>query len=237
MPAWLTFTDNGDNTATLSGTPTEEHTGDHNVVLEVSDGTETVEQSFTITVNGANTAPYFTSDPVVNIEVNSEYSYTITVEDDNEDLISFSMDQAPAWLTLTDNQDNTALLTGTPEETGTYDVIIIADDGSLSATQEFTISVNPVGILSAGDVNPVRLYPNPVKQHLILEYHLKEASVVSVKMYSVTGEIVKSLVVSEQQNAGNHIHEFDVSNVDKGIYILSVKTSDFNINQRVLIME
>lgn len=51
LPGWLTLTDHGDGTATLSGTPTNAHVGDHPVVLEVTDsGGLYATQSFTITV-------------------------------------------------------------------------------------------------------------------------------------------------------------------------------------------
>ena len=51
LPGWLTLTDHGDGTATLSGTPTNAHVGDHAVVLEVTDsGGLYATQSFTITV-------------------------------------------------------------------------------------------------------------------------------------------------------------------------------------------
>jgi len=54
LPAWLTFVDNGDGTATLSGTPTNAEVGSHNVVLNVSDGTLSSNQSFTIVVGNTN---------------------------------------------------------------------------------------------------------------------------------------------------------------------------------------
>jgi hypothetical protein len=50
-PGWLTLTDNGDGTATLIGTPIDTDIGDHTVVLQVSDGTATATQPFTITVS------------------------------------------------------------------------------------------------------------------------------------------------------------------------------------------
>ena len=50
-PAWLTFTDNGDGTALLSGTPTEAEIGFHEVTLRVNDGTVDIDQSFTVSVN------------------------------------------------------------------------------------------------------------------------------------------------------------------------------------------
>ncbi|HET6628231.1 MAG TPA: FG-GAP-like repeat-containing protein [Woeseiaceae bacterium] len=57
LPGWLTFTDNGDGTATLSGTPAAGDVGEHAVSLEVSDGTDTAVQDFTITVEAASSEP------------------------------------------------------------------------------------------------------------------------------------------------------------------------------------
>lgn len=50
-PSWLTFTDNGDGTATLTGAPGTSDIGTHSTVLNVSDGTDNTDQSFTITVS------------------------------------------------------------------------------------------------------------------------------------------------------------------------------------------
>lgn len=53
LPPWLTFTDNGDGTAQLMGTPDSLDVGTHEVRLIVSDGLLTAEQSFFVQVNGA----------------------------------------------------------------------------------------------------------------------------------------------------------------------------------------
>jgi len=50
-PGWLTLTNHGDGTATLTGIPTHTDIGDHPVVLQVSDGLATTTQPFTITVS------------------------------------------------------------------------------------------------------------------------------------------------------------------------------------------
>ena len=58
MPNWLTFTDNGDGTARLSGTPRAGDVGDANVTIEANDGVNAaVEQSFTLTVSDATPPP------------------------------------------------------------------------------------------------------------------------------------------------------------------------------------
>ncbi|MBU0765575.1 MAG: hypothetical protein KJ607_12135 [Bacteroidetes bacterium] len=50
LPAWLSFTDNGNGTAVLTGNPGSGDVGTYNVVLTVCDGTVSINQSFTIAV-------------------------------------------------------------------------------------------------------------------------------------------------------------------------------------------
>lgn len=52
LPAWLTFVDHGNGTATLSGTPSNAHVGQYPVGLRVTDSKGTfAEQEFAITVS------------------------------------------------------------------------------------------------------------------------------------------------------------------------------------------
>ena len=62
LPAWLTLTYHGTDgfgtaEATLSGVPTQADVGNHDVVLEASDGEFTIQQSFVITVSNAPDPP------------------------------------------------------------------------------------------------------------------------------------------------------------------------------------
>src|SRR5205823_5616429 len=81
MPAWMTFDDNGDGTATLSGTPANANAGANAIVLMVTDGSASASQSFTIQVTAKNTAPTFTSTPVKSVVSGATYTYLITTAD------------------------------------------------------------------------------------------------------------------------------------------------------------
>ena len=145
LPAWLTLTDNGDGTASLAGTPTNAEVGDHAVVLEVSDGTVTTVQSFTVTVANTNDAPTFGSTPVTAANEDAAYAYAISADDvDAGDTLTISASTLPAWLTLTDNGDGTASLAGTPTnaEVGDHAVTLEVSDGTTTATQSFTVTVS-----------------------------------------------------------------------------------------------
>jgi hypothetical protein len=62
------------------------------------------------------------------------------VEDAEDDTIVYSLDLAPSGMTV--NAD-TGLVSWTPADIGSFDVSLKADDGDLSAVQDFTIVVSP----------------------------------------------------------------------------------------------
>ena len=61
-------------------------------------------------------------------------------------------------------------------------------------------------------------YPNPFNPSTKINYSLKEASNVGIKIYNILGEVVETLV-SDVQNPGNYTLEWDASNYSSGIYI------------------
>ena len=140
LPSWLTLTDN-----TLSGTPTEGETGSEITITATDDGEGalTATQTFTIVVTPVNDAPTITSTAVTEATEDVAYTYEITTEDIDGDLVTVSATGLPSWLTLTDNT-----LSGTPTEgeIGSEITITATDDGegTLTATQTFTIVVTPV---------------------------------------------------------------------------------------------
>ena len=151
-PAWLTtLVDNGNGTATLSGTPASGDVGDHPVVLQVTDaGGLFSTQTYTVTVTGVNNAPQFTSVPVTAATEGAIYTYIITTSDpDVGDTRTISVTIRPAWLPLVDNGNGTATLSGTPTsgDVGDHPVVLqVTDAGGLFSTQPFTVTVTPVSI-------------------------------------------------------------------------------------------
>ena len=90
-----------------------------------------------------NDAPTITSTAVTTATEDIAYTYTITTEDVDGDIVTVSATGLPSWLTLSGDT-----LSGTPTEgdTGSEITITATDDGdgALTATQIFTIVVTPV---------------------------------------------------------------------------------------------
>jgi hypothetical protein len=145
-PAWLTLTDAGNGTATLTGTPGAADAGAQDVTLEVRDAANLVaSQSFTITVADANDPPSFTSTAVITGTSGTAYSYSVTTSDpDAGDTRTITATTIPSWLTLTDNGNGTATLAGTPQaaNVGSHTVVLrVADAAGANVTQTFAINV------------------------------------------------------------------------------------------------
>lgn len=75
-PVWLTLSSTGNGTATLSGTPQSDDVGSYNVVLNATDGTDNVTQSFTVTVSVQPSGGETAKETFENIPAGSSSSYT-----------------------------------------------------------------------------------------------------------------------------------------------------------------
>jgi hypothetical protein len=139
LPAGVSFTDNKDGTATLSGTPTTP--GTYAIPLSAVNGYGTASQTLTITVAQA---PAITSAASATFTEGTPGTSTVTTTGSPTAVITES-GTLPSGVTLTDNGDGTATLAGTPAtgSKGSYPITITAaNGGSPNATQSFTLTVN-----------------------------------------------------------------------------------------------
>jgi hypothetical protein len=95
----------------------------------------------------ANRAPTISGSPATAVTVGELWSLTPTASDPDGDTLTFSVDNAPAWMSL---DSSTGLLEGTPTaaHVDVYDdIAITASDGSLSASLgPFSVEVTQVAL-------------------------------------------------------------------------------------------
>jgi hypothetical protein len=231
-PNWLSFTDYGNGTALLSGTPDSSNVGDNNVKLSVSDGTVTIDQNFTISVSNINNPPFFTSVPVANCTVGIEYVYNILATDNNGDILTITAPIKPDWLTFTDYGDGKALLSGTPDSSnvGDNNVKLSVSDGTVTIEQYFIINVLNVNALSKKYKSNLNLYPNPVQDNLYIDLRDYGIDNVSIKIYDIIGQ-----VVLQKKFSTKAIIIIPFSNLKNSLYVLDLQIG--NITKRNLIMK
>lgn len=137
-PAWLNI---DRATGRIYGTPTA--TASYGwLAYKVYDGTgSTTGRWFTLNVvSTANVAPTIYGTPATTATVNTAYSFQPTARDSNNDALTFSITNRPAWATFS---TTTGRLSGTPTSAGTFSNITIrVSDGRLAATlAPFTLTV------------------------------------------------------------------------------------------------
>jgi large repetitive protein len=135
LPAGLTFADNGNGTALISGTPTA--TGTTVITVKATNALGAPTQSYTIYVG---TAPAFTSAASATFTHGTSGTFTVTTTGYPAPWIGYT-GPLPTGLTFTNNGNGTATITGTPTTAGTYTITLNADSSYGSASQSLTITV------------------------------------------------------------------------------------------------
>lgn len=116
LPAWLAFEDHGDGTALLEGAPSPADAGPHDVLLEVTDGSATVQQEFTVTVTVMDQSPEATTPTVpadgdtLRLEGDPYAAFIVAwraANDPNGDVVTYrwELSLTPSFSTLLFNED------------------------------------------------------------------------------------------------------------------------------------
>ena len=146
LPSGMTFVDNGNGTATLSGTPATGTVGTYPLTITAANGVSpNASQHFTLTVDAP---PSITSSSSTTFAVGRASSFTVKASGTPTPAITES-GTLPSGVSLKDNGNGTATLSGTPAtgSLGTYPVVLAATNGvgTAAATQNFTLTVsNPL---------------------------------------------------------------------------------------------
>ena len=77
-------------------------------------------------------------------------------------------------------------------------------------------------------------YPNPFNPTTTIQYKLPEASFVTLKVYNVIGEEIKTLV-SEYQSPGQHNVMFDASELSNGVYFYRIKSGQYTDMKKMIL--
>jgi len=88
-----------------------------------------------------NSSPVIESTPVTTAKEGAVYTYYVEATDPNEDTLTYSLTVSPTGMTI---NSTTGVITWTPTEdqVGENEVVVEVSDGSKSATQSFTITVD-----------------------------------------------------------------------------------------------
>ena len=101
-----------------------------------------------------------------------------------------------------------------------------------------TVSCIPVktsdATLNAADSDwSILVYPNPTTGNINLGYFAEEGQRIAVEIRDVTGRVM--IASDETATLGANQHEYDLSNVPKGIYFIIVQNKDARRVERIIV--
>ena len=79
-------------------------------------------------------------------------------------------------------------------------------------------------------------YPNPFNPSTTITYSLPKESKVLLKVYSVLGEEVMTLV-NETKSTGTHKVQFDAHNLPSGVYVYSLTAGEFMSSKKMMLLK
>jgi len=141
QPSWLSYVDNTDGSATLSGTPDSGSDASYSFTITAANGVlPNATQAFVLTVTQA---PTFTSPPSATFSVNVPGSFIVETRGNPVATLT-KTGTLPSGVSFLNNGDGTAKIAGTPAvgSAGNYSVTVTAANGVMpNATQVFTLAV------------------------------------------------------------------------------------------------
>lgn len=151
LPAWLTFTDNGDGTATIAGTPIVGAGGSYPIAITAANGSlPDATQPFVLTVLEPSA---FTSASATTFTVGASSSFTVTTTAGYPATRALSESGTlPTGVRFVDQGDGTAVFTGTPAAGtgGVYTVTASAANAPApTASQTFVLTVEEAGAITS----------------------------------------------------------------------------------------
>ena len=105
---------------------------------------------------------------------------------------------------------------------GTYSVKI-TDVANCSATAQTVVSVNAILTNETPIETSIKVYPNPVSQHLIIAFDAEPNKEVNILLLDITGRIIEQRKIKSQ--GGFQQEKIDIQQFPSGQYLIKINTS------------
>lgn len=80
-------------------------------------------------------------------------------------------------------------------------------------------------------------YPNPFNPSTNIKFSLSEAGVISLRIYNVMGQLVKTITENEFRNAGEHMYSVNMNNITSGVYFYSLSQGEQHLTKKMVLIK
>ena len=168
------------------------------------------------------------------------YNVTLTIyQNVNSNPSFFTM---PVQIRLNTTLGDTTVTLFNDAQIQTYQFDVIGDPQSLVFDPGNWILKNNTIITSLEDLTfPAQFsleqnYPNPFNPSTTIEYSVPQNGLVTLKVYSILGKEVATLV-NEQVDAGKHKIDFDAIGLNSGVYFYKIESGNFVETKKMILLK
>lgn len=79
-------------------------------------------------------------------------------------------------------------------------------------------------------------FPNPFNPATIISYKINKGGFVTLKVYNLVGQVVKTLV-EQYQESGTYSKQFDASKLSAGVYLYKLQVNDYTSVKRMTLIK
>jgi hypothetical protein len=160
--------------------------------------------------------------------------------------LEYSTDNGTNWQVISSSVPSTVgyyywIIPNSPSEFCSVK-ISDADDVEVYSTNQnyFAIRDGNTGV-DGEDTQPITYnlsqnYPNPFNPETIIKYQIPERNFVSLKIYNLLGQEIKTLV-SEEKPAGHFEVVFNGANLPSGIYIYAIRAGSYSSVKKLMLVK
>ena len=120
-----------------------------------------------------------------------------------------------------------------------YNICYVKINLSASKTTSVSIKSSDTSVKNDNRGNNYYLnvnYPNPFNSYTTIEYHIPKEEFVTIKVYKISGELVKTLV-NTIQTAGSYSIQFNANDLSSGIYFYRMTAGDFSATKKYVLVK
>lgn len=115
-------------------------------------------------------------------------------------------------------------------------IITVLLAAGLSYSQPRYQAVQNLTALNKSNFTLHQNYPNPFNPTTTIRYSLKQKGFVSLKVYSILGKEVSTLVYEEKQ-AGDYELKYNADNLPSGIYLYQLNVNGYIQTKRFILLK
>ena len=106
--------------------------------------------------------------------------------------------------------------------------LIITEDTTLTSVNEEVGTINKFDIFQN--------YPNPFNLNTIIIFQLESAAEINLSVFNQLGELIENLYKG-YKDAGRYSFEFNGANFTSGVYLYTLKTSEFTRSKKMILLK